>query len=175
MKSLPQSSLNDLQIMNSVCIDPKSRRIYLEPFAPTEYKVAQWHADVVVDNFTMAFWCVVVSEDFHGSDDFNAWGVGRNENYTLLGVRVIVVGVALAHNDVDFCSRVAWTESDSALTKMMFSITCTANPPRNTVSKRRELESNMDVPFVSIDDDVISFLDDGSADIPRIRGRDCRV
>ena len=57
----------------------------------------------------MSLWSVVIPENLHGPDDSYAWGIDRDEDHTLLLVHVGVVGITLAHDDMDFRPRVSGT------------------------------------------------------------------
>ena len=54
----------------------------------------------------MSLWGIIVPEYLHWSDNGHAWGVSRDEDYTLLLMNIGIVGVALAHNDVDLRPRI---------------------------------------------------------------------
>ena len=67
---------------------PKTTLNNLKALAPAQDQVAQGYADVVVDNFAVTLWSIVVTEHAHGADDLYARRVGRNDDDTLLAVLV---------------------------------------------------------------------------------------
>lgn len=81
----------------------------LETASLTEAHVALVHPDVVEADVAMTMGGIIEAHDRKHSVDGNAWSVGRYENDGLLFVDVLVVGVGLAHDDVDFAAAVSST------------------------------------------------------------------
>ena len=100
---------------------------HLEPFTPTQDKVAQGHANIVVNDLTVTLRCIVVAEHLHRPDHLDSGGVCRDEHDTLLAVLVRVVRVALTQDQVQSAARVAGA----------------ADVPAKTVSACREPGLNM--------------------------------
>jgi hypothetical protein len=50
----------------------------------------------------MPLWSIIISENFHRSDDGYTRGVGWDENHTLLPVNIWIIRITLAHDDVNF-------------------------------------------------------------------------
>ena len=99
----------------------------------------------------MSLWSIVISENPHGPDDSHAWGISGDKDYTLLLVNVGVIGIALAHDDVDFRPRVPGPTNPP--------VTCDEHLPR-----QKEIRV-IDTPLASIDNNFISILFDRRADI----------
>ena len=66
-----------------------------------------WHADVVECNVAVTVWSVVEAHDRQHAVDLDARRIVRDEYDRLLLVHIGVVGVRLAHDDVDLTSWVA--------------------------------------------------------------------
>lgn len=66
-----------------------------------EDEVASGHANILEANVAMAVRGVIVAVDVQHAVDGNALGFRRDQNNGLLLVGVLVVGIALAHDDVD--------------------------------------------------------------------------
>ena len=81
----------------------------LEAAAWAEDDVVEWHADVVESDVAVTVWGIVVAEDAEHTVDGDTWGVVWDEHDRLLLVDIRVVGVVLAHDDVDFAAWVACT------------------------------------------------------------------
>ena len=94
---------------------PKTTLNDLETFTPAVHEVLDGHANVLVNNLTMALGSVVVAKDTHGADDLHTRRVRGNDDYALLAVLVRVVGIALAKYEME---STAW-------------VTSTANVPRS--------------------------------------------
>jgi hypothetical protein len=75
--------------------------------APPENDVIERNADLVVNDFAVTFWGVIITEYRHRANDFDTRSIRRYENNTLLIVNAFVVRVALAHNEMDLCSWVS--------------------------------------------------------------------
>lgn len=93
----------------------KRTHYYLESFSPAKDQIAERYTDVVINNFTMSFRCIVVTKYLHGSDDIDSRGVGRNYYDALLIIWVRVSRVALAHNQVQLRPWIASTTDPPAI------------------------------------------------------------
>ncbi len=107
----------------------------LETPAPSEHQVAQGNTDVLVDDLAVAFRRIVIAKHLHGTDDFDTGCVGGDEDDTLLLVRIAVVGIRLAHNNVNGATRITGAR---------------------------------DPPLVTVDDNLVALLSDGSSDVGSI-------
>lgn len=79
----------------------------LEPSALAENHVLCRHAHVLKGDVAVAVGGVVVAVDLEHSIDGDSRKAGRDQDDGLLLVRVGVVGIGLAHDDVELASRVA--------------------------------------------------------------------
>ena len=124
--------------------------------APTENDAIERNADIVVNDFAVTFWSVIITEHRHRANDFDTRSICGYENNTLLIVMAFVVRVALAHHEMDLCS---W-------------VSCAADPP-----EALHLEHPFDtiytsktfIPFVTINYNLIAFLSDRCANVGGIR------
>ena len=162
--SSPKTALDNLETHELLQPKRSSKRrttTHLKAFAPPKDQVAQRNANVLVENLAMSFRSVVVSENPHGPDDSHTRRISRDEDHTLLLVNVGIVRITLAHDNMDLRPRVSGS----------------TDPPvtHDQYLPRRGGNWVVNKPFTSIDDDLISFLPDGRADIRRIRRRDCGV
>ncbi len=111
-----QATLDDLQPHEPSCLQGYDEE-YLEALAPSEHQVAYWDADIVVNDFTMTFGCIIVSKYLHWADDFDTGRISRNEDDTLLLVAIGVGRIALSHKNMNFTPG----------------ITSSANPPETKI------------------------------------------
>ena len=75
---------------------PKTTLDDLEAFAPAVHEVLDGHANVLVNDLTVALGSVVVAKDAHRAYDRHTWRVRGNDDYALLAVLVRIIGIALA-------------------------------------------------------------------------------
>lgn len=97
----------------------------------------------------MTFRSIVITEDFHGTNDLNARGIGRNDDDTLLLVLVRVVGVTLSKHKMQSATRVAGT----------------ADPPVRDSLVMVSRTKRYAVPFVTVNNNLVALLSDGSANV----------
>jgi hypothetical protein len=88
---------------------PKSALDDFKSSTPSKNQVAQRNTDVLVDDFAMSFRGVIVTEHFHGTNDLDSGGVSGDNDNALLVVGILVVGIALSHNEVQLGAGVAGT------------------------------------------------------------------
>ena len=117
----PEQRMRIIKRMLNASDIPESPLDDLEASAPAQHEVAQGHSNVVVNDFKVALWGVVVSVDSHWANEFHSGGVSWDDDDALLLVRVGVCWVRLAHNDVYLRPR----------------ITCATNPPAETLVRSR--------------------------------------
>lgn len=79
----------------------------LEAAALSQDHVANGNSDIVEANVSVAMGRIVVAVDLEHSVNGDAGGVMGHEHNRLLAVRILVVGVRLAHDNVDVAARVA--------------------------------------------------------------------
>ena len=143
--------------MSITCYIPKTTLNNFKASAPSENEIVKGNTDIVVDDFAMTFWGVIVTEHFHRANDVDTRSICGYEDNTLLSVMVFVVRVALAHHKMDLCP---W-------------ISCTADPPEKVLGKSIHIiQATHFIPFVTIDHNLIPFLPDGCANVGGIRGCD---
>ena len=92
---------------------PKTTLNNLKALAPAQDQVAQGYTNIVVDNFAVTLWSIVVPEHLHRTNDLYSRSICGNNHYALLAVLVRVVWVALSEDKVQGAAR----------------ITSAANPP----------------------------------------------
>jgi len=56
---------------------------HLEPPTPSCNEVAGWDADVLIYDLAVSLWGIIISEDLHGTDDFDSRRICRNNNDAL--------------------------------------------------------------------------------------------
>ena len=132
-----------------------------KPTSPAKNKARQWYADVLVDDFVVPFRSIIVPKDLHWPDELYSRSVRWHEHDALLQVRIWVRRVALAHDKVNLAP---W-------------VTCTANVPVEELSINvcSDMRYEVDLPFVTVDDDLIALLFYGCPDVRRIRRGNCNV
>lgn len=81
----------------------------LKSAALTEHQVLGRNTHVVEGDVAVAVGGVVVAVDLEHSLDGDARQTSRDQDDRLLLVRIFVVGISLAHDDVELASRVAGT------------------------------------------------------------------
>lgn len=87
----------------------KSALDNLETATLSQDHVLRGHSHVGKGQVTVAMGRIVVSVDLEHSVDLDSGGGGLDKNNRLLLVRVLVVGVRLAHDDVDAAPGVTST------------------------------------------------------------------
>ena len=127
----------------------KPSSTHLEPLAPSQNKIAQRYSDIIINNFAVAFRGIIIAEYLHRSNNTNTWGICRNDDYALLLVSVRVIGVTLPQNKVKSASR----------------ISCPTNPPVTQVKECTNPQRKRYEPFMSIDDNLSTFLSYRGPDI----------
>jgi hypothetical protein len=81
--------------------------VYLEAPSPAEDKIAKRYANILINDFTMTLWRIIITEDLHGTHNLDTWCVCRNNNDALLCVCIGVVRVVLAKNQVELTAGIA--------------------------------------------------------------------
>lgn len=122
----------------------------LESSTPSEHQIAQGNADIVVDYLRVAFRGIVETQDVHVSDDLHTRRIGGDDDDALLVVRACVVGVTLAHDKMHFRPRVP---------------SSTDEPTLGVSTILQKPVQSCTVPFVAINDDLVTFLTNGSTDV----------
>ena len=79
----------------------------LEATSGTKDHVLCWYSNVVELQVAVTVRCIIVSEDGQHAFNSDAGSGGWNEDDGLLEVWVLILGVGLAHDDVDLAAWVA--------------------------------------------------------------------
>jgi hypothetical protein len=97
--------LNDLQEFRKQVKGKEWTCLKASP--PTKHEVGQRNANIVIDDFSVSFRCIVVPINVHGPDVFDAWVIGRHQYYGLLEILILVVWVRLSHDNMKLAARIA--------------------------------------------------------------------
>lgn len=87
----------------------KSALDNLEATTLTQNHVLDGHSDILEGNVAVAVGGIIVTVNLEHSVDGDAGGLGGHQDDRLLSVGIGIVGITLAHDDVDLASRVTST------------------------------------------------------------------
>ena len=88
---------------------PKTALDDFKSLTPSKDQVAQRNTHIFINDFAVSFRGIIVTEHLHGTNDLDSGGVSGDNDHALLVVGVLVVRIALSHNEVQLCARVAST------------------------------------------------------------------
>src|SRR5687768_14580366 len=88
----------------------------LEPTALAQHHARYGHTNVMEREMAVAVRRIIIAVDLKHTVNGNAGSISRDKDNRLLPVRVLVVGITLAHNDVDAASRVTSATGPPLLT-----------------------------------------------------------
>ena len=135
----------------------------LEASPFSEDHVAGRNPDIVEGDVSVAVGGIIVAVDREHAVDGDTRGVGGNNHDRLLPVSVLVVGIALAQNDVDLASWVAGTARPPFLERI------------SLATRTRSGSLSMRLPYLSIENVLVPDLLNPHLDVPGVRGGDLRL